>query len=1584
MKLPETLKPSRFFAKDRRGVALVTVLTVMALTTILVLTFFSLATSEHRASNTYSQGLQAQQVGEQAVNFVIAQIREATVQEKTDPAARAWASQPGAIRQWDRNGSPRFAYKLYSDDLMKTEDWSEFETDFRDAEGWSQKPDIFVDLNEPVIRGQKAYYPIVHPSASTEPKWPSPLGDDSDGVEGFRFNKNGKVISDEGPIGKMAADVVGAEGHVPMPVRWIYQLADGTLGVLSDSSGSDQQPFVPISGAGTPSAKNPIVARFAFWADDETTKLNMNVHAGGLAWDIPKAGGILDMNMGKHQPAQKEWQRYPGHPASTHLIPALAPGVLDIVNDRDAMEMLFAVVPRVVGGGSESGTRIIDTRNPKEANGLVPDSEPLFPSLDDVIMRADRTPHEFPDAKGRPIPADELSDYLERSKFFITVNSRAPETTLFNRPRIAMWPIYNANSGDRTQYNRYLTPFDQLIHYCASMGQAGGGGYPRYEYVFKRQKADSATFDANIPRNRDLYNYVLWSLEQPIPGYGKSFVDKYGRESAAQLATMAFDYIRSTNLHDDTVYGNDFASAYALVNNNSHPTFTNPRDGNEFNKGFGHKGHGQVTPLRIDAGGVTTKGMGRFFTLSSAEVIVASVGAHAGDPDNRNRNALYPGVGAYHTRHVQPSSGNAFTNLPPLPRGVQRGDASTNPFSDPNKANWPLWLKTLELSAQTGGPDQARDRAELEAAFEESNWNWQLAFLDANYAKVVMSDPTNSKFNQSLIDAAASDRMRLNQDERLVQAIFTFNLFTPSIGWISINPNMEIEIEKMDGAFNFQGADDEFGFFGFGGHPSSYGSYKDLDGLANGFIWATNWVKPVQESGARAYGGLLPFSFMFAARDNHGEKGRNAAASVRNQMWSSNRLWVSSPSVNSRFTPIDRGYDKIAEALGRVKSIRSIGRNSELDVAQAYRYDLVTMPFKVKSSSGISFAGGDVQFRFYDGGDHAENSYQDDEGEADSRSLVQEITLSFPRFNFGINDTHVAPGYRGWVNDLEELSSDSFGVLEAASLTADPGNPWDSPSFSANMKGGSWRGAKPRPATSFQQGGIRDGLNSRGRMSDAVHWDGRYIRPGDIVQSVAVPHGDMRVVASRAQIKSTDGLFEPHRAYGKSPMAHSLTNAEGEKMVGFDNTSLKDYLIVTGLGNDPYRNKAPLPFAGQKKSQEVQLYGDFDNGAGLMIDGPYINKPDEGNTHALKTRFTQEVIDYWESRRNYGEFPYFSNPEYAESGGPSYFSPNRIVSGPGMFGSLPTSLFTNPPKPWQTLLFRPNVKGNGYESHPGGGSLTGEEDPPDHLFMDLFWMPVVEPYAISEPLSTAGKINMNFQILPFLHIHRDTALRGVFRSEYMLCIPNQWHRSYKHDRGRGEGYHWRDNPYGGALSQKRLRALIVESDTLKQFDARFDNGNNAFKSATEICEIHLIPEEVSKRLKAGAAGSIGSYTPKVTDDGRVPDMENGKYWRDHSLVGDNSRERPYTNIQTRLTTKSNTFQVHYRAQVLKQARRDNDADYGMWRASTDTVQAEYRGSSVVERYVDPNGEMPDFANPNSPTIDEFYRFRVINPRRFAP
>ena len=39
------------------------------------------------------------------------------------------------------------------------------------------------------------------------------------------------------------------------------------------------------------------------------------------------------------------------------------------------------------------------------------------------------------------------------------------------------------------------------------------------------------------------------------------------------------------------------------------------------------------------------------------------------------------------------------------------------------------------------------------------------------------------------------------------------------------------------------------------------------------------------------------------------------------------------------------------------------------------------------------------------------------------------------------------------------------------------------------------------------------------------------------------------------------------------------------------------------------------------------------------------------------------------------------------------------------------------------------------------------------IWLDLFNMPVAESYPISEPLSTAGRVNMNYQIVPFTYTY---------------------------------------------------------------------------------------------------------------------------------------------------------------------------------------------------------------------------------------
>jgi hypothetical protein len=55
------------------------------------------------------------------------------------------------------------------------------------------------------------------------------------------------------------------------------------------------------------------------------------------------------------------------------------------------------------------------------------------------------------------------------------------------------------------------------------------------------------------------------------------------------------------------------------------------------------------------------------------------------------------------------------------------------------------------------------------------------------------------------------------------------------------------------------------------------------------------------------------------------------------------------------------------------------------------------------------------------------------------------------------------------------------------------------------------------------------------------------------------------------------------------------------------------------------------------------------------------------------------------------------------------------------------------------------------------------------------------------------------------------------------------------------------------------------------------------------------------------------------------------------------------------------------------------------------VLGEYRGSTSIERFVDANKEIPNYAaNPAQigstgvPTLDTYYRWRVIENRQFAP
>jgi uncharacterized protein (TIGR02600 family) len=387
--------------------------------------------------------------------------------------------------------------------------------------------------------------------------------------------------------------------------------------------------------------------------------------------------------------------------------------------------------------------------------------------------------------------------------------------------------------------------------------------------------------------------------------------------------------------------------------------------------------------------------------------------------------------------------------------------------------------------------------------------------------------------------------------------------------------------------------------------------------------------------------------------------------------------------------------------------------------------------------------------------------------------------------------------------------------------------------------------------------------------------------------------------------------------------------------------------------------------------------GDWNTGVGGNFDGAYINLGDQGFVRDMTT----------------GSYNvYYPNNLVAAGGTNSLasFSPNRQIASPVLFGSLPSGITplasvgaTGTQSPWQTLLFAPNPAAK--NSHPGfsaGGTGAGPDarppytTAPDHLFLDNFWMPVIEPYAISEPFSTAGKVNLNYQIAPFSHIQRSTGLYAVLKAMKMPAIPNAFAPTY---RATVSGLY--TDMTGSVANIPSWRYNIdVEAVVAGMKNRRFDN-NDVYRSASEVCNIFMVPSKQPNATTNTPAGPAGTALAKYN--------ATASWWDDKTLTGDNLRESPYNYIYPRITTKSNTFTVHLRVQALKQVTgwRTTATDWGTWNETRDQVVSEYRGSSSIERYVDPNDpSIPDFAQPAnySKNLAPYYRWRTVSERQFIP
>ena len=320
----------------RSAFALITVLATLSIVLVLLLAVLQSGRAEIRSAQLGSDQRSLMGLKDTATNLVIAQIRAATTLGN-EGERKAWANQPGAIRVYDQGGSFEAGFKLFSDEVMRVGSESQLTQSDQIPADWNLPENLrhFVDLNEPVIRAdgseETLYFPIIDPRSALSSRG-------APAVEGFDYDPDAVT-------GAMKSGALN-DSRLPMPVRWLYVLQDGSVGYL-DSSGV----FV---GATEATRENPIVGRMAFWTDDESSKLNINTSSEPTPWDTPRSTNKVDFDYGRYQPARKEYQRYPGHPMMTGLSPVLFP---DTDLTADQKEQIYDVIPRVVPGGTVGETR---------------------------------------------------------------------------------------------------------------------------------------------------------------------------------------------------------------------------------------------------------------------------------------------------------------------------------------------------------------------------------------------------------------------------------------------------------------------------------------------------------------------------------------------------------------------------------------------------------------------------------------------------------------------------------------------------------------------------------------------------------------------------------------------------------------------------------------------------------------------------------------------------------------------------------------------------------------------------------------------------------------------------------------------------------------------------------------------------------------------------------------------------------------------------------------------------------------------------------------------------------------------------
>ncbi len=1474
--------------RKQRGVAIVTVMAVVVLMSTLVLSFFAMSKNEQISARLNAFLLQNYAVRDVALNFAIGQFRQATTwrDPKNPRGYTVWTSQPGMIRTFKENGDPGRLFKLYSASTMVTDgETPESVLEQEDMpKVWKGQPDVWVDLNKPVYkpspdpkdgtvggaRNGEMVYPIVNPSAYTA------TSNNLENPEGFSY--------DDGAI----EGVNSRSKELAMPVRWIYMLLDGTMGSVAPDG-----TFSSPSGS-TVSRTNPIIGRFAFWADDESCKVNVNTASEGVFWDTPRASSPEDVYYAECQPTRNEFQRFPGHPAQVSLSSVLFPNrrfypkfqSFDMSKTDDRMKplrpsemaFLWDLSPRISYKGgtidSVAGTGSMKRANLSSVKDQVDNSptknfdDRLYTTPEEILFRA-YTQKQRPNASGDPIferalwaeeakdyglPFDDPDEFVQKvrnAQFLLTTKSSAPEVNMFGHPRISLWPVNMAAPNmifdpDKTTSEK-VTPYDTVIALSSMLkrDKNNGGTAENNDNIYFLCRNDPGSRHNELQNTSDarkrtlaMFRYLKRATGEGVDGmtYARKFPGIKAEGTFLQKYTMVGE-IAGGSAAEPRFSDRDSLLAnmldYIRTTNLSDP-FMKPDD----------------------RYGVQNSG-GKYYGGQNTAYCFCGW-------DKLN------GGSAHRTTYEN-------VNLP-MPKGIGRvATVSEAVF-------------VAQLIGKYNG-----------SGVYEGIPNWNGVTMPAFGLPGTSADMAGA---------------------RVYELAMIVEAFIPSQGAAGTVPRVSASL--------------------------SWGSPTQLQG-AGGIATMHAGVQ------ARAPQALLntPLTVQRIASSYIDEVGYGGAAGggaldqySRFGGYSGFRPFANTADTRSATTA--RGYSCITFQPFALKSVENTPGTGGGPPIPKWEIAFKNTP----PGGGAPIANSMFRLHIYD-------------AQQETPNVDQNVQTYFFKMD---------GAFRLDVAGLNSPGSEAIHTHLAQAFT----------------KMGGTDAVIPNVGSRFA---IQSFVIPHGdyRMSGANRTLGRGTPP---LQPGAAPQFWNSLVPV---IQNKSYLWEPGTGwstqlnpggFGQLCAGHKDAPAALKPDQPFNYDQYKGYLAPPNLRQELERDRGPA---------DPLFTGDFDQGVSLTPDGPYISKIDEGDMRPYFFNANSAIPYFDRLNRDTDN----GAPGVAGSGGTDMsagYGPNKYVQSAIKFASLPTGASSN--WPWQTLLCRPDPNGApslqpSNNGHYGGARRDNStlaplrRFPRDHMLLDFFWMPVVEPYAISSTFSTKGKINMNYHIWPFRYIHRSTALHALLKSERIMAIPDLEAANYKARANMTN-------------LQARYRYWIDAKRTLNQFERKFrstgefaNDTSKVFKFPSEICELWLVPEAPEMDTRGVYnAGELNAANPGNYTDDSYKLMRD--WWLGSSsssgrtLTGDNTKEAPYNNLYPRLTTRSNVFKVYIWVQTIQKLASTPPDKFV---SGKDEITSEYRGSAIVERTLDttdPELQKNDFfvnaeafTDPRK-SLDYFYTYRVTEVKQFTP